>query len=226
MKPPNIRMPKGPMSPEAKAALMEKLRAGKAKHAELRKADPNHKPRKPRKKKNIDKNDDKAIDNPLASKPANETIAPIDSAPAGAVNKVAAKPTDPVPTMSAKIDVPNLPEESKKKKIVKKPLAEPERAPEKGLSSTGKPEKYNDTNLIRDEETGNQAIEAMLPGQKESIKKLLRKNKKENDPLAPKPVPAPATKTVSNVKEHIPDMKAVEAKKPFSFSVVRQLLYQ
>ena len=210
-------MPKGPMSAEAKKALMEKLKAGKAKHAEMRKADPNHKPRKPRKKK-------EALADPMANKPANETIAPIDSAPAGANNKVAEKPVDPVPTMSSKIDVPNLPED--KKKIVKKPMAKPERAPEKGLSSTGKPEKYNDNEVLRDQETGMMAIEAMLPGQKESIKKMIRKNKKENDPLAPKPVPAPATKTVSNVKEHIPDMKAVEAKKPFSFSVVRQLLYQ
>lgn len=210
-------MPKGPMSAEAKKALMDKLKAGKAKHAEMRKTDPNHKPRKPRKKK-------EALANPMASKPANETIAPIDSAPAGASNKVADKPVDPIPSKSSHIDVPNLPED--KKKIVKKPLAKPERAPEKGLSSTGKPEKYNDNDIVRDQETGNQAIEAMLPGQKESIKKLLRKNKKENDPLAPKPVPVAPTKTVSNVKEHIPDMKAVEAKKPFSFSVVRQLLYQ
>lgn len=212
-------MPKGPMSAEAKKALMEKLKAGKAKHAELRKADPNHKPRKPRKKK-------EALANPMADKPANETVRPIDSAPAGAVNKVAAKPTDPIPSKSSHIDVPNLPEESKMKKIVKKPMAEPERKPEKGLSATGKPDRYNDNDILRDQETGMMTLETMMPGQKESIKKLLRKNKKENDPLAPKPVPEPATKTVSNVKEHIPDMKAVEARKPFSFSVVRQLLYQ
>ena len=212
-------MARVPMSPEAKASLMEKLKAGKAKHAEMRKADPTHKPRKPRKKK-------EALADPLASKPANEVVRPIDSAPAGAVNKVADKPVDPIPSMSSHIDVPNLPEESKLKKIVKKPLAEPERAPEKGLSATGKPEKYNDNVILREQESGNQAIEAMLPGQKESIKKLLTKNKKENSPLAPAPQGDPINKTVKMVKTHIPNVESVEARKPFSFSVVRALLYQ
>ena len=213
-------MARGPMSEDAKKALMEKLKAGKAKHAEMRKVDPAHKPRKPRKKKA------EALADPLASKPANETIRPIDSAPAGAVNKVADKPTDPIPTMSSHIDVPNLPEESKLKKIVKKPLAEPERAPVKGLSATGKPEKYNDNMILREEQTGNMAIESMLPNQKESIKKLLTKNKKENSPLAPTPQGDPVNTTVKMVKKHVPNIEAVEARKPFSFSVVRALLYQ
>jgi hypothetical protein len=207
------------MTPEAKMALMAKLKAGKAKHAEMRKADPNYKPRKPRKKK-------EALADPLASKPANETVRPIDSSVPGSNNVVADKPLDPVPTMSSKIDVPNLPEESKMKKIVKKPLVEPERVPEKGLSATGKPEKYNDNEMLRERETGHMTIESMLPGQKESIKKLLTKNKKENTPLAPAPQGDVVNKTVKMVKTHVPNVEAVEARKPFSFSVVRALLYQ
>ena len=212
-------MAKGPMSAEAKAALMAKLKAGKAKHAELRAKDPSHKPRKPRKKK-------EALANPLAAKPANETVQPINSATPAAKNVVAEAPTDPAPSKSSHIDVPHLPEESKMKKIVKKPLKEPERKPEKGLSSTGKPEKYNDNEILRNEETGMMAIEGMLPGQKESIKKLMAKNKKENDPLAPKPQGDVPNVTVKDVKQHVVDVKAVEGRAPFSFSSVRKLLYQ
>ena len=113
------------MSPEAKAALMARLKAGRAKHAELRKADPNHKPRKPRKKKDADK----VVDDPLANKPRGEGVAPIDGAKAGEKNVVAEAPVDPLPVMTSKIDVPNLPED--KKKILKNPEGEP-KAPEQG----------------------------------------------------------------------------------------------
>jgi len=34
------------------------------------------------------------------------------------------------------------------------------------------------------------------------------------------------SKTVRKVSNHIPDMKAVEGRKPFSFSAVKKLLYQ
>jgi len=50
--------------------------------------------------------------------------------------------------------------------------------------------------------------------------------------LAPKAQPEPANAagghnaTVQDVKEHIPDIKAVEAKAPFSFSAIRKTLYQ
>jgi hypothetical protein len=60
----------------------------------------------------------------------------------------------------------------------------------------------------------------------ESIKKLLKTNKKENHPEAPAPAPTPKNKTVKQVKEHIPNMDTLEARQPFSFSTVRKLLYQ
>jgi hypothetical protein len=218
-------MARGPMSEEAKKALMERLKAGKAKHSEMRKADPTHKPRKPRKKKaTTDKAE--ALSDPLANKPANESIPGIDAPVPSSRDVVSAKPVDPAPNVTSKIDVPNLPDEKDRKKIVKKPLKEPVEPPVKGIAPTGLPKKYDDNVMLRNEETGNQAIETMLPGQKESIKKLLRKNKKENTPLAPKPQGDVENTTVKSVKKHIPDMKAVEARKPFSFSVVRQLLYQ
>lgn len=207
-----------PMSPEAKAALMARLKAGRENHKALRAKDPNHKPRKARKSKKA------VVEDLLANKPREENVAPIDGAKAGEKNVVAEKPVDPLPVMTSKIDVPNLPED--KKKILKNPEAEPE-APEqgKGLSATGKPKKYNANELLRSEETGMQSIESMLPGQKESIKKTLRKNK-TIDPLAPVANPNPSDKTVKNVINHVPDVKALEARAPFSMSAVKRLLYQ
>jgi hypothetical protein len=207
------------MSSEAKTALMARLKAGRSKHAELRKADPNHKPRKARKSKKG------VVEDPLAKKPREENVRPIDGAKAAEQNVVADKPVDPLPVMTSKIDVPNLPEK-KVKTILKNPEAVSE-APEqgKGLSPTGKPKKYNANELLRSEETGMQAIESMMPGQKESIKKTLRKNK-TIDPLAPVANPNPSDKTVKNVINHIPDTKALEARAPFSMSAVKKLLYQ
>jgi len=66
----------------------------------------------------------------------------------------------------------------------------------------------------------------MLPGQKESIKKVLRKNKTENTPEAPAPVPVGPEVTTKSVMNHVPDVKAIEARAPFSFSAVRKALYQ
>ena len=71
-----------------------------------------------------------------------------------------------------------------------------------------------------------QVISAQFPGQKESIKKALEENKKENKPLAPSAVPDPPSKTVRSVKKHVPDIKAVEARAPFSMSALRKVLYQ
>jgi hypothetical protein len=225
----NIRM--APVSGEAKTKLLERLSAGRArikKEREEAKAKGLPDP-KPRKKRVSKKATDGAIPDPLADKPANETIAPIDSAPADAVNKVAAKPVDPTETKSKPIDVPALPGDGKKvaskKDIVQDAETEPKPAPEKGLSTTGKPEKYNDNVVLRERETGNQVIPAMLPGQKESIKKLLKDNK-ETHPLSNAPAPAPKDMTVKKVKTHVPDIKAVEEKAPFSYAAVRKLLYQ
>jgi len=219
-----------PMSDEAKAKLLERLKAGRAKIAAARAeakaaGKPDPKPRKQRAKKS-----DGALQNPAAAPAANEKIAPIDGAPRNDVNAVAAKPVDPTVSKTTPIDVPNLPGEGKKvaskKDIVPDAEHVPTAPPEKGLSSTGKPEQYNDNEMIRSKETGAQVISANYPGQKESITKALKANKAENKPLAPAPVPAPPNKTVRQVKEHIPNMKTVEGRSPFSYSTVRKLLYQ
>lgn len=223
-----------PMDAEKKAELLAKLKAGRDKYKKAREeakanGQPDPKPRKKRvKKEKVDPKE--ALPNPAAAPAANETIAPIDGAPRNSVNTVAAKPVDPTASKSTPIDVPNLPSEGKKvaskADIVKNAEAVLAPPPKNGLSSTGVPEKINDNKLIVNEETGNQAIEVNFPGQKESIKKLLKANKKENHPETPAPEPAPKKKTVKQVKEHIPNMDTVEARQPFSFSTVRRLLYQ
>ena len=217
-----------PMSEENKSKLLARLKEGrervKAARAEAKeKGLPDPKPRKARKSKAV-------LADPAAAPANNEKIAPIDGAPRNAVNDVAAKPVDPSVSKSKPIDVPNLPGEGKevasKNDIVKDAAAVPETKPKKGLSSTGKPEKYNDNEVLRSEETGYQAIEVNYPGQKEIIKKLLDDNKKENKPLAPAPKPDAPSQTVKKVKTHVPDVKAVEARAPFSFAAIRKVLYQ
>jgi hypothetical protein len=222
-----------PMSDESKAKLLERLAAGRAKIKAAREAakaegKPDPKPRKARAKKV--KSSDGALENPAAAQAANEKIAPISGAPRNAVNTVAAQPVDPTASKTTPIDVPNLPGDGKKveskKDIVEDAEKESKPAPENGLSSTGRPEKYNDNVMIRERETGNQVIPAQYPGQKESIEKVLETNKKQNKPLAPKPVPNPEDKTVKKVPKHIPDLKATEGRAPFSYSAIRKLLYQ
>lgn len=225
-----------PMTPEAKGKLLQRLKEGREKIKAARAAakaagQPDPKPRKPRAKKMGAVDSAEAIPNPLAAPAANDTVAPIDGAPRNASNVVAAKPVDPTPPKSTPIDVPNLPGEDKevasKKDIVQNAEVAPKRKEsDKGMSSTGRPTAVNDNDLIKNEETGNQVIEANFPGQKESIKKALKANKKENKPLANAPAPAPPSMTVSKVKTHVPDVKAVEGRLPFSFAATRKLLYQ
>jgi hypothetical protein len=226
-----------PLSPEAKAALLKRLTEGRAKTKAARaeakeKGLPDPKPRKVRKDKK-DKNGNaepvdpkEAIVDPLADKPVREGIRPIDGAKAEAVNVVAAEPVDPSVTKTTKIDVPNLPDAKGRKMIVKDAEVLPEVKAPKALSTTGKTKKIDDNVMLTTEETGNQVITTMLPGQKESIKKLLKKNKAENTPEAPAPVPVGPEKTVKSVINHVPDVKAIEARAPFSFSAVRKMLYQ
>ena len=220
-----------PLDPEKKAALMAKLKAGREKTAAARadakaKGLPDPKPRKARKSKKGD-----VVKDALADKPANETIPGIDAPTPASKNVVAEAPVNPAPSVTSKIDVPNLPEESKMKKVVKKAEKEPVLEGDKGLSTTGRTKKINSNVLLTNEETGAQAIETMLPGQKESIKKLLRNDKKLK-PEAPKSNPEPANAagghnaTVIDVDHHIPDMKSVEGRAPFSFSTIRKQLYQ
>lgn len=217
-----------PLDAEKKALLLAKLKAGREKVAKARaeakeKGLPDPKPRKARKSK-------KVVD-PLANKPNNESIPGISAPTPDSKNTVAQAPTEPVPTKSALIDVPNLPDEANLKKIVKDSDKEPMPKPRRGISTTGEPVRYDANDLLSNKETGAQVIETMLPGQKESIKEVLKANKKLK-PLKPVANPEPANaagghnETVEDVKKHIPDIKAVEGRAPFSFSAIRKQLYQ
>ena len=222
-----------PLSAEAKAALLKRLAEGrtktKAARAEAKeKGLPDPKPRKARAKKNgnAEPLDKKEAVNPTAAPVAREDVRPIDAAKTDAVNTVAAMPPSPDETKSTKIDVPNLPDAKSRKRIVKDAEVLPESKGPNDLSTTGKTAKIDVNNLLVNKETGNQAIPAQYPGQKESIKKLLKKNKTEVKPETDAPVPVPEEKTVKSVIKHVPDVKAIEARAPFSFSAVRKMLYQ
>ena len=220
-----------PLTPEKKAALLKRLVEGRAKTKAARaeakeKGLPDPKPRKVRKDKKDKVDSKEAIVDPLAVKPVREEVRPIDGAKPEAVNAVAAEPVDPSPSKSSKIDVPNLPDAKGRKMIVPDAEVLPEAKGPKALSTTGKTKKIDDNVLLTDKESGNQVITNMMPGQKESIKKVLRKNKTENTPEAPAPVPVGPEVTTKSVIKHVPDVKAIEAKAPFSFSAVRKMLYQ
>lgn len=228
------------MSPEAKAALLKRLQEGRAKTKAMReeakaKGLPDPKPRKPRAKKvkanangqaePVDAKE--AIPNPLADKPAREGIAPISSAKPEAVNTVSAMPPSPEDNKSSEIDVPNLPDKKSLKKVVDNAEVLPEVKGPKALSTTGKTKKADVNDMIVNQETGNQAITNMMPGQKDSIKKMLKVNKDKDRPLTDAPEPRPREKTVEAVKTHVPDIKAVEGRRePFSFAAIRKTLYQ
>jgi hypothetical protein len=210
------------MNEEQKSKLLQRLKEGRdrvkaAREEAKAKGLPDPKP-------------DTALDMANTAAPANNsTVAPIDGAPPGAVNQVAAKPVDPSVAKSTPIDVPNLPGEGKevasKKDIVKNPEAVPEAAPKKGVASTGKPKKYADNEAMRSESADvlKQTMEFDFPGQKDAIKKVL---KEKDTPLAPAPQPARPSKTVEKVKTHVPDVKATEGRAPFSYSAIRKILYQ
>ena len=209
------------MDAEKKSKLLQRLKEGREKVKKAReeakaKGLPDPKPRKKRMAKTDTPGD-------------NSKIPPIDAAPPAAVNDVAAKPVDPSVSKSTPIDVPNLPGEGKevasKKDIVKDVEAVPEAAPKKGVASTGKPTKYAKNEAMRTESADvlKQTMEFDFPGQKDAIKKELGEKDK---PLAPAPKPARPSKTVEKVKTHVPDIKAVEARAPFSFSAIRKVLYQ
>jgi hypothetical protein len=44
--------------------------------------------------------------------------------------------------------------------------------------------------------------------------------------LSPPAKPARPSKTVEKVKTHVPDVKAIEGRAPFSFAAIRKVLYQ
>ena len=219
-----------PMNDEQKSKLLARLKEGREKTKAAReeakaKGLPDPKPRKKRASKAST-----ALDMANNATPAdNSKIAPIDGAPPTAVNQVAAKPVDPGVSKSTPIDVPNLPGEGKevasKKDIIKNPEAEPEAAPKKGVASTGKPTKYANNDAMRTDSADvlRQTMEFDFPGQKDAIKKELGE---KDTPLAPAPRPVRPSKTVEKVKTHVPDIKAVEGRAPFSFSAIRKALYQ
>jgi hypothetical protein len=218
------------MNEEQKSKLLARLKEGRervkaAREEAKAKGLPDPKPRKARGPKTAAG----VLKDPEDAPSANDKIAPIDGAPENAVNAVAAMPVDPGVTKSKPIDVPNLPGEGKevasKKDIVKDAEAVPAAAPRKGLSSTGKPTKVNVNNELVNEETGDSMMSPAFAGQKENIKRALKADKKDA-PLASSAVPDPPSKTVRNVKSHVPDMKAVEGRAPFSFSAIRKALYQ
>ena len=212
------------MDSEKKSKLLARLKEGRARVKAARedakaKGLPDPKPRKKRASKMA--NTETPADN--------SKIAPIDAAPPAAVNEVAAKPVDPSVSKSTPIDVPNLPGEGKKvaskKDIVKDAEVVPEAAPKKGIASTGRPKDY-DNNMAMTTDSPDvirQTVEFDYPGQKDAIKKDL---KEKDTALAPAPRPARPSKTVEKVKTHVPDIKAVEGRAPFSFSAIRKALYQ
>jgi hypothetical protein len=151
-------MVKGPMTPEAKAKLMERLKAGRAHHSAMRAKDPSHKPRKARKGKHPTTDTAEALSNPLTAHPVHSKIDGIDAPKSSDKNIVADTPVDPAKNESSHIDVPNLPEDSKLKKIVKSTVPLPIEHEGKGLSATGKPARYNANDMILNEETGMQSI--------------------------------------------------------------------
>ena len=217
-----------PMTPEQKSALLARLKAGREHHKALRAKDPNHKPRKPRKKKGGEVIDPKeAIPDPLAVDAKRENkVNPINGAKPDAKNVVANAPVEPEKNESSMIDVPNLPNEKNRKEIIENPEVIPKRKPVKGIASTGVPKKYESNKEVLYEQSGMQSIESMLPGQKESIIKNLRKNKQQNKPIAQSVDSNPSDSTVKNVSKHVADIKSVEGRAPFSMSAVRKLLYQ
>jgi hypothetical protein len=206
------------MSPEQKAALKERLKAGKAKVAAARaeakaKGMPDPKPRKARVK---------AVVNPSSAPEKNNSVPQIQSAEAK--NVVADTPIKANPETTKPIDVPvpTLPED---KKDVLKKTNQPTTRKGKATDGSGKPLAINQTETIQNDATGNQAIENMFPGQLETVKKVLKENKKIKAPQE-KAEPSPPEKTVKNVKKHIPDNQATAGREPFSFSAVRKILYQ
>ena len=213
-----------PKTPEQKAAMLARLKAGKEKaKAERDKAKaegkPDPKPRKPRKPRA--KKADLAIPDPLANKSANDTERQINEKPKPTVSP----PTEALPVETKPIDVPFLPED--KKKILEEPLKKlPPKKGKKPTDSSGVPPKVEVNDVLKNMNTGTDVIPVQFPKQAESIKKLLKENKKLKTE-SPAPVPHAPETTVQKIKYHVPDVKAVERQgKPFSFNAIKTLLYQ
>jgi hypothetical protein len=214
-------MPRKPLTDEQKKAMMERLKAGKAKTAAARadakaKGLPDPKPRKPRSKKS-----DGAVKDPLAAPSNNDSIPGIQSAPE--TNKAAATTIAPAPTETKPIDVPNLPED--KKDIVQDAAKKPKaRAKKAATNSAGAPAQIQQNQMLANEETGDMVIPVQYPDQKKSIEKALKKNK-ELRPVAPSSA-SQENMTVKKQVSHAVDKPAIQASAPFSFAAARKVLYQ
>ena len=101
----------------------------------------------------------------------------------------------------------------------------------KDLTTQGVPLKIDNGRDIVNDNTGNTVLPAQYAGQLDSIKKVLRQNKRITTTASPS---APQNtngiergNTVKNVANHVPDVASVKGVgKPFSFSAMKKVLYQ
>jgi len=115
--------------------------------------------------------------------------------------------------------VPALPSNpANDEKVIKNPEDAPV-AERKGVQSSGETKKMEAQDFIANRNVGpSAAITTQLPGQKEQIKKELKRKLPKLSPVDPNP----PEKTIKGLKTN--DPKAVEAKAPFSFNALRLLL--
>jgi hypothetical protein len=116
-------------------------------------------------------------------------------------NQVAAMPSNP----------------ANDEKVIPNPEDKPE-AVKKGVESSGETKAREGQRFLATQNTGNIAISAQLPGQKEEIKKSLKKAVPKLAPVDPKP----PQKTADNLKTD--DPAAITARAPFSMNALRMKL--
>ena len=102
-------------------------------------------------------------------------------------------------------------------KVIPNPEDKPE-VSRKGVESSGETKAMEGQRFLATQNTGNIAISAQLPGQKEEIKKSLKKAVPKLAPVDPKP----PQKTADNLKTD--DPKAITARAPFSMNALRMKL--
>jgi hypothetical protein len=115
--------------------------------------------------------------------------------------------------------IPNAPVNpaTVEKKVLENPEDKPE-AVKKGVQSSGETKKMEAQDFLATENTGNIAISNQLPGQKDEIKKQLKKKLPKLAPVDAKP----PEKTVEGLKSN--DPAAITARAPFSFNALRRKL--
>lgn len=135
---------------------------------------------------------------------------------AGAAKKRASMPVKPPKTQIIANQVPALPANpANGEKVIPDPEAKPV-VERKGVQSSGETKKMEAQNFIMNRNVGpSAAITAQLPGQKEEIKKVLKKKVPKLAPVDP----SPPEKTVDNLTTD--DPKAIKGMAPFSFNALR-----